>query len=335
MQPSPLRLAMIAFALALTLLPAPARAACAGRDLIAAMDPAARAAFDARLAAVPHAEGLTWRATRGEAEIRLVGTYHFDDPRHAAILARVLPLMDGAARVLVEATGAEEAALMRALAERPEFLFITNGPTLPEMLPEADWTALRAAMRARDVPVFLAAKLRPWFVAAQLALPPCMARAAAKGRAGLDARIIAAAEAQGLPVAPLEPYDTLFRIFEDLPEGGEAAMIRTALVMEAAAEDMSETLAAAYFAERPWAIWQFTREAAAAMPDVDPADVEVQVRLAEGAMMARRNRAWIPVLTAAAADGPVLAAFGALHLPGPEGVLALLEAEGFSVERLR
>jgi uncharacterized protein YbaP (TraB family) len=331
-----MRLAVIALALALALLPAPsARAACAGRDLIAAMEPAARAAFDARLAAVPFSEGLVWRATRGTQDIRLVGTYHYDDPRHDAILARVLPLMDGAARVLVEATGAEEAALKRALAEQPEFLFITEGPTIPELLPEADWAALRAAMRARGVPVIMVAKLRPWFLAAQLAVPPCMARGMTAGRTGLDGRIIAAAEARGLPVAALEPYDTLFRIFEDLPEGGEAAMIRTALVMESAAEDMSETLAAAYFAERPWAIWQFTRDMAAAMPGVDPDDVAVQIRLAEGAMMARRNRAWIPVLTAAAAEGPVFAAFGALHLPGPEGVLALLAAEGFSVERVR
>jgi uncharacterized protein YbaP (TraB family) len=332
---APLRLALLALALVLTLLPAPARAACAGRDLIAAMDPAARADFDARLAAVPYSEGLIWRATRGDAEIRMVGTYHFADPRQFAVLERVGPLMQGAARVLVEATGAEEAALKRALAERPDFLFITDGPTIPEMLPEADWQALRAAMRARAVPDLLAAKLRPWFVAAQLALPPCMARAAEERRRGVDWWIMLMAEARGLPVDALEPFDTLFRIFEDLPEGGEAAMIRTALVMEAAAEDMAETLAAAYFAERPWAIWQFTRDMAAAMPGVDPAEIEVQIRLAEGAMMARRNRAWIPVLTAAAEGGPVLAAFGALHLPGPEGVLALLAAEGFSVDRLR
>ncbi|MBL9053177.1 MAG: TraB/GumN family protein, partial [Tabrizicola sp.] len=47
-----------------------------------------------------------------------------------------------------------------------------------------------------------------------------------------------------------------------------------------------------------------------------------------------RNRAWIPVLTKAAAEGPVFAAFGALHLSGKEGVLNLLEQEGFTIEPL-
>jgi len=40
------------------------------------------------------------------------------------------------------------------------------------------------------------------------------------------------------------------------------------------------------------------------------------------------------VIEAALADGPVVAAFGALHLSGEDGVLALLQGAGFSLERL-
>ena len=61
------------------------------------------------------------------------------------------------------------------------------------------------------------------------------------------------------------------------------------------------------------------------LPDVQPM---------QEAVMDGRNRKWIPVLTDAAREGPVLAAFGALHLSGDEGVLALLQAEGFALERL-
>jgi uncharacterized protein len=50
--------------------------------------------------------------------------------------------------------------------------------------------------------------------------------------------------------------------------------------------------------------------------------------------MTTRNRAWIPVLVTAATEAPVVAAFGALHLSGQDGVLALLEAEGFTLQRL-
>ena len=54
-----------------------------------------------------------------------------------------------------------------------------------------------------------------------------------------------------------------------------------------------------------------------------------------GSAAAARNRAWIPVLTGAASKGPVFAAFGALHLSGQDGVLNLLQREGFTLEELK
>lgn len=45
-----------------------------------------------------------------------------------------------------------------------------------------------------------------------------------------------------------------------------------------------------------------------------------------------RNRSWIPLMAKSSAVLPVFYAVGAAHLPGPAGVLALLEAEGWTVE---
>ncbi|MGB3313328.1 MAG: TraB/GumN family protein, partial [Albidovulum sp.] len=68
-------------------------------------------------------------------------------------------------------------------------------------------------------------------------------------------------------------------------------------------------------------------------PGVTRDEVDTQLAEMEEALMNRRNRSWIPVIEAAAKDGPVFAAFGALHLSGEEGVLALLEREGFAIEQ--
>ena len=54
----------------------------------------------------------------------------------------------------------------------------------------------------------------------------------------------------------------------------------------------------------------------------------------EEALMISRNRAWIPVIEEAAAQGPVVAAFGALHLSGEDGVLNLLAKDGWTVTPL-
>jgi uncharacterized protein YbaP (TraB family) len=42
----------------------------------------------------------------------------------------------------------------------------------------------------------------------------------------------------------------------------------------------------------------------------------------------------VPVLEKAARQGPILAAFGALHLPGDKGVLALLAQNGWTIQAL-
>jgi uncharacterized protein YbaP (TraB family) len=155
----------------------------------------------------------------------------------------------------------------------------------------------------------------------------------AKGVKGLDGRVIARAEQAGVPIRALEPYDTVFRLFDGMAAETKLDMIRTSLAMDGQAEDYTATLSAAYFNENVRVTWELGRLAAYEMPDMSKQEVDAQLAEMEEALMNRRNRVWIPVLEAAAADGPVFAAFGALHLSGEEGVLALLEAEGFTIER--
>src|SRR5690606_1140627 len=117
-------------------------------------------------------------------------------------------------------------------------------------------------------------------------------------------------------VQALEPFDTLFSVFGDLPIELELDMIRAALLMADSPEDMAVTLANAYFAGRSRLLWEFTLVRSLATPGFDAAEVQAQFALMDEVLMAQRNRGWIGVLTAAAAQGRVLAAFGALHLPG-------------------
>jgi uncharacterized protein len=112
----------------------------------------------------------------------------------------------------------------------------------------------------------------------------------------------------------------------------QIAMIRSTLATEAQSEDFSVTLADTYFAGESRLIWEFMRYQALQQGDLTPEDVAAEFDRMEEAMMRKRNRTWIPVIDAAAAQGPVFAAFGALHLAGPDGVLNLLQEAGFSIE---
>lgn len=319
------------FALAFGL---PAQARCTGTDLIAALPQADRAALEQVADSVPFARGNLFRATRGDAVIDLVGTYHLADPRHDAVMAVVEPLIAAAGVLMVEAGPAEETRLKAEVMRRPEFILLPAGPTLPDLLGATDWQALAAAMEARGVPPAVAARFRPWYLAVMLGIPPCAMAGVKAGETGLDHRLVAAAQGRGIPVQALEPFDTLFSIFGDLPMADELDMVRAALLMADRPEDMTVTLANAYFAGQVRLLWEFTQARSAAIPGFDPARVQDQFALMEEVLMARRNRAWISALEAAAARGRVLAAFGALHLPGHDGVLALLAAAGWQITRL-
>lgn len=311
---------------------------CAGRDLIGAMPPEQRVLLDQAVADVPYARGIFWRATKGAARIEIAGTYHFPDARHEETIARLSPLIAQAGALLVEAGPDEEAALTDHLRSDPALMVDPAGPTLPERLGADDWQAVAAAVEQRGVPAVVASRLRPWYVAMLLGLSPCMLDQAQdlSARQGLDHRLIDRARDSGVPVLALEPWDTLFTLFKGLTPGEEDDMIRAALPAARLADDYAATALEAYFRGDIWSVWEFGRLDAYASSGLPRDAVDRQMRLAEDRLMTRRNRSWIGPLTraaeAAAATGkPVVAAFGALHLPGETGVLRLLEAEGWTI----
>jgi uncharacterized protein YbaP (TraB family) len=327
-----LRLIAACLALALPLQAASAR--CVGQNQIDLLPDGTRGELRAAADAAPFAQGNLWRATRGDETLHIIGTFHLDDPRHDAVMERIAPLIDGASVVLVEAGPIEEAELQAALAEDPSLMFIVDGPTLPEILTPQDWERLKTALRARSIPPFLGAKMRPAYLSMLLGIPPCAAEALAGGANGLDSRIIARTEAQGIPLRALEPYHVVFDVFAGMDDTEQIEMLTMSLALDAQSEDVFATMQDSYFAEDSRMIWEFSRWQTLQTPGMEPGRVAEDFAMMEEALMSARNRAWIPVIERELASGPVLAAFGALHLSGEEGVLRLLENAGFKLERL-
>lgn len=307
-------------------------AACEGTDLLSAMPAAERQAIHDRAKAAPYAEGNFWQATKGDMQITLVGTYHLNDPRHDPVVKELSPHIAAAQTVLVEAGPEEEAKLIAEMGRNPA-LIVLEDQTLPELMQPDDWEHLSDALRRRGIPAFLAAKMQPWYVSMMLAIPVCDLENLADQK-GLDGAIIEVAKASSSRIAALEPYDTVFRIFTYLPQPDQIAMILSTLAIEDRAEDFSTTMADAYFRGESRVIWELMRSETAKLPGYTSERVDMEFALMEEALMSSRNRAWIPVIEEAAHSGPVFAAFGALHLSGQEGVLALLDSAGWTITPL-
>lgn len=311
-----------------------AQAACQGSNLIAQMTSENRAQLEQAAAEQPFYQGNLWQATKGDQQITMVGTYHLSDPRHDQILASVLPHLETAKTLLVEAGPEEEAALLAEVARDPT-LFVMPDTTLPALMEPAEWEILSAAMSRRGIPGFMAAKFQPWYISVLLAVPPCMmAEVQAQGGGGLDHMIMDAAEAKGVPIRGLEPFDTVFGLFDSFSREDQVSMLRASLAIEDQAEDYLATLADSFFAGDSRLIWELMREMALQQPGYTPEQVESDLAKMEQALLVTRNAGWIPVLEEAAKEGPVLAAFGALHLPGTYGIPYLLQERGWSLEPL-
>lgn len=311
---------------------------CTGRNLFDAMAPERLAKLRAATSAVPYHQGLFWQAEKGDMRATLIGTYHFADPRHATTMRHFGAEIDAAAVVLVEAGPQEEARLSEAMRDDPMLIVNADGPTLPQRLRPEEWRAVSTALEQRGLPPFIAAKLRPWYVAVMLSISPCMMRIVEErgDTGGLDQMLTDRAEAAGVPIRALEPWDTVFSLFEDMTPAEEEDMIRTSMPAAEYADDYAVTLADAYFAGESWMIWEFGRFDAYDNSGLDRAGVDRQMQLAREMLIDQRNASWIAPIETAAADAAaqgkgIVVGFGALHLPGEQGVLRLLERAGWTV----
>lgn len=316
-------------------------AECVGKNLIAALPEADRTWIRQQAEAVPYHQGILWQARKGDAHISIVGTYHFDHPIHAATVDRLRQSLAASDRLLVELGPEEEKQLQSAMLSDPALMMDLTGPTLPERLSPEQWAEVGDAMDARGIPAVMASRMRPWYVATLLAISPCaMAQMKQDGDQpdGLDRRLIAEAEATGIPVEALEPWDTVIRIFADLTPQEEIDMIVYSLPVASYADDYAATMEVAYAAGDIWQIWEFGRLDGYRNSGLSKEVVDEMLADAEEILINKRNRSWIAPLTGAAEEAAakglrVVAAFGALHLPGEQGVLRLLENDGWTIER--
>ncbi len=302
---------------------------CQGRDLLAALTPTKKAAL---IGEAPFANGNFWQARKGKTTITIAGSYRLNDPRFDPLMPKLAPYLDAAAALLVEAGPKQQAALKADMVAHPEHLIITSGPTLPEALSAADWHKLTVALTPQGIPTVVAAKLQPWYVAILLGMPICKPTPDLLN--GLDNRLITLAEARRIPIEALEPWDTAIKFFETMSPAEQMKMLHLQLAQADSPTDLAITLANAYFAGAHQLLWAWGRQQALDAPGGTLAERRAEFDRMARALLTDRTRSWIAPLLAAADGKTVFLAVGAAHLGGRDGLLSLLQAEGFRISPL-
>lgn len=246
------------------------------------------------------------------------GTMHSNDARVTALAGPVKRALEQSRTAAFETLIAQGDAREFFAAARYE-----DGRRLSDDLGPDRLAALRDALGpdAPDPATLEASK--PWAALLRLAQPQ------ASGPAPLDEMLKIEARERRLAVIGLELPDEQVASLDAIPHASQLALLAWALATRASRADELEA------ATRAWLAGDLARLRALAVAPAasDPAlrphfDALIKHLITDrNALMAHRLH--LPLMR-----GRVFVAVGALHLPGREGLLALIEAQGYRVRRV-
>lgn len=214
----------------------------------------------------------------------------------------------------------EIAALDSGAAIARTFAALATSPGLPpieQRLPADLRPRLAALLLRGDFEEGDFAETETWAAALTLA----RVDAAGDPANGVDRALIA--DFKGRRVREFEGAGAQLAIFDRLPEAAQRLMLAAVVQGSVAAAKDPERLQRAWLAGDATTIEGSTREGVLADPGL------------REALLTARNRRWAAALVPLLAEAPrPLVAVGTAHLVGPDGLPALLEAQGYRIRRI-
>lgn len=287
------------------------------------------AAILAKAAATENAGALLWRIERdGKPPSHLFGTMHLTDERIATFSPALKGALAGSRHLLLE-VDAEDLTpngVAKALLRARPLLTFNDGRRLDRLLSETEYAKAVGILEQAGVPAQAASLFKPWVAAMMLALSDCERQRTAHGLVALDQRLAREGASLGIAIEGLESLDLQFRAMADVPEADQLQMLRAGLRMYDRVDDMIETTVQLYLARQLGAIWPL-QLALSEKVGVPPAAFDAMERN----LLARRNLGMRDKALPFLDRGGVMIAVGALHLPGKQGLVALLRDAGYTV----
>jgi len=261
--------------------------------------------------------GLLWAVSRAGVEpAYLFGTIHSEDPAVLQLAKPVQQAFDTAQSVVLEMLLDKEAMVYSSTA-----MLMLDGRSLSDIIGQPLFRQASTAIQSRGIPEVVLERMQPWAAAVTLSMP------APKTGQVLDAMLYQNALQQGKQVYGLETAREQLNMFESMSESDQIILLQDAVENFPDIDAIHAELLAAY-RQRDLDGLMAISEASMQQGDQRLAD-DFQQRLVvdRNHRMADRMRQYLQ-------QGNAFVAVGALHLPGEEGLLNLLEQQGYTVRRV-
>lgn len=317
----------------------PARAedgpVCAGRNLLPelqASDPALYATVLAEAEKVPNGKSIFWKIEKPGLEPSwLLGTMHVTDPRVTALPEAARARYEAASTVIIETTDIlDEQRAAAAMLGRPDLTMLADGKTIDALLGKEEAAKLETGLKARGIPLVAVARMQPWLISSFVALPACETARKQAGRDFLDKKLALDAKAAGREVVGLETMVEQLSAMAELPAEFHLRGLVETVALGERMEDVFETMTALYLEGKAGEIMPVLKAAAPGASGEGEGYAAFEERL-----IGTRNHVMADRAAPFLEKGNVFMAVGALHLPGEEGVVSLLQKKGFTVTPVR
>ena len=299
------------------------RRASASRGVLAAATIAAALAFEPAAARVVKPEfttGLLWRVSKPAVKDSFVfGTIHLADPRVNGIPKPVEAALAQSRTLALELV---PGAVVDGRVFDLELL--EDGRTLESLIGREAFARVREQLGAQAIPERVIAQLKPWAVFVKLGRTP-----APDAGDSLDQRLLAAARARRMQVAPLELPDEQIASFDAVPLDSQVALLRHALDHGDALDAAIEPTVDAWLRRDLAGLARVGDRMGKQFPGMGRHYREFTKHIIHNRTILMHHRLTLPLR-----GGRVFVAVGAMHLYGSKGLLAMLRRDGYAVTRI-
>ena len=268
----------------------------------------------------PFAQGLLFRIDApGRPPSWVYGTLHSSDARVVAIPSVVAAAMAGCRRLAPE--------MLLAPGDLPEFVAgaqLEDGHKLADYFDAPTRERIRRTLGTDAPPGATLEGLKPWAVLLLLARPGAGTRGTT-----LDEVLVDEARRLRLKVIGLELPDEQVAALDTIPIASQVALVRWTLDRHDQLAADHEKAVAAWLERDLAALAALARAPGVADPAMAPHFAQLIKHIVVNRSVLMAHRLFLPLR-----EGRVFVAVGALHLYGSQGLLALIEAQGYRITRV-
>jgi len=272
-------------------------------------------------AASSNGAGLVYQVEGPNGRFYLAGSMHLLHAERASLPAPLERAYRNSASIVME-IDTDDGDAQDAGARLLEAAQLAPDASLQALLGEARWNTVRTALAEAGFDAERASRFEPWGLALLLTQAG-FARQGYTSAAGVEQQLTERARRDGKPISGLETAEMQIALLDGLDMNVQRQMLDLTLEEVQEMPQMLDELEDAWRAGDLQRLEALLLEGYRQMPELYTA------------LLVERNRRWVSQIRAwPTTSPPRLVLVGALHLVGEQGLPALLQRAGYTVERL-